>query len=146
MSEIGIGVVGGGYMGKAHSVAMAAVGAVFDTALRPRLEMICASSDASAERYRKSLGFARATADWRALVADERVEAVVIATPQSLHKDIAEAAFALGKPVMCEKPMGTSLAEAEAMVAAADGHINMVGYNYIRTPAAQYVRQLLADG
>ncbi|MEJ6403350.1 Gfo/Idh/MocA family protein [Yoonia sp. 2307UL14-13] len=146
MTEIGIGIVGGGYMGKAHSVAMAAVGAVFDTALRPRLEMICASSDASAERYRQSFGFARATSDWRALVADDRVGAVIIATPQKLHREIAEAAFALGKPVMCEKPMGASLADAEAMVKAAEGHVNMVGYNYVRTPATQFARQLLAEG
>ena len=146
MTEIGIGIVGGGYMGKAHSVAMAAVGAVFDTPLRPRLEMICASSDSSAERYRKSFGFARATADWRMLVADDKVDAIVIATPQNMHREIAEAAFALGKPVMCEKPMGETLADAQAMVDAAKGHINMVGYNYIRTPAAQYARKLLADG
>ncbi|MEL6960312.1 MAG: Gfo/Idh/MocA family oxidoreductase [Pseudomonadota bacterium] len=144
--EIGIGIVGGGYMGKAHSVAMAAVGAVFDTPLRPRLEMICASSDASAETYRQSFGFARATSDWRVLVEDDHVDAIIIATPQALHCDIAKAAFALGKPVFCEKPMGASLDEARAMVTAAQGHINMVGYNYIRTPAAQYARQLLAEG
>ena len=146
MAEIGIGIVGGGYMGKAHSVAMAAVGAVFDTPLRPRLEMICASTETSAERYRQSFGFARATADWTALVEDPKVEAVIIATPQALHREIAEAAFAMGKPVFCEKPMGASLAEAEAMVAAAEGHINMVGYNYIRTPATQYARSLLEAG
>ena len=56
MTEIGIGIVGGGYMGKAHAVAMSAVGAVFDTQLRPRLEMICASSAQSAEKYRKAFG------------------------------------------------------------------------------------------
>lgn len=146
MAEIGIGVVGGGYMGKAHSVALASVAAVFDTPLRPRLEMICASSEESAERYRHSFGFARATADWRALVNDDRVEAIVIATPQKFHREIAEAAFALGKPVMCEKPMGASLEDAEAMVEAASGHANMVGYNYVRTPATQYARKLLEEG
>ena len=148
MTEIGIGVLGGGYMGKAHSVAMAAVGAVFNTALRPRLEMICASTPASAERYRTEFGFARATADWRELVADPRVEAIVIATPQEFHLAIASAAFALGKPVFCEKPMGASLADAEAMVAAAEasGTPNMVGYNYIRTPASHFARNLIADG
>lgn len=148
MTEIGIGILGGGYMGKAHSVAMAAVGAVFNTALRPRLEMICASSAESAERYRVAYGFARGTDDWRVLVADPRVEAIVIATPQSMHREIAEAAFALGKPVLCEKPMGADLADAEAMVAAAEATDtpNMVAYNYIRTPASQYARALIADG
>jgi predicted dehydrogenase len=148
MREIGIGVVGGGYMGKAHSVAMAAVGAVFDTALRPRLEMICATSDASAERYRAGYGFARGTAHWRVLVADPKVEAVVIASPQETHRAIAEMAFSRGKPVLCEKPLGASLEDATAMVAAAEasGCVNMVGFNYIRTPASQFARKLVADG
>jgi predicted dehydrogenase len=148
MPEIGIGIVGGGYMGKAHAAAMAAVGAVFDTALRPRLEMVCARTPASAERYRRAYGFARATDDWRALVADPGVGAVVIAAPQETHRAIAEAAFARAKPVFCEKPLGASLADAEAMTAAAEaaGVANMIGFNYIRTPATQFARQLIADG
>jgi len=146
--EIGIGIVGGGYMGKAHAVAMSAVGAVFDTALRPRLEMVAARTEDSAERYRAAYGFARATADWRALVADPRVEAIVIAATQDTHRAIAEAAFALGKPVLCEKPLGASLDEARAMEAAAEaaGVVAMVGFNYPRTPATQFARQLLMDG
>ena len=63
MTDIGIGIVGGGYMGKAHSVAMSAVGAIFETRLRPRLEVIAATSDASAERYRAAYGFERGTGD-----------------------------------------------------------------------------------
>ncbi len=72
MSQIGIGIVGGGYMGKAHAVAMAAVGAVFDTPLRPRLEMVCATSEDRAADYARAYGFARWTADWSALVADSK--------------------------------------------------------------------------
>ncbi len=148
MDEIGIGLVGGGYMGKAHAVALSAVGAVFDTRLRPRLEVIAASTPTTAERYRRAYGFARATGDWKELVTDPKVGAVVIASPQSTHRAIAEAAFAAGKPVFCEKPLGASLADARAMVAAADasGLANMVGFNYVRTPATQFVRHLLADG
>lgn len=146
MTEIGIGIVGGGYMGKAHAVAMSAVGAVFDTKLRPRLEMVCASTPASAEKYRAAFGFARGTDDWRTLVRDDRVEAVVIAAPQITHREIAETAFALGKPVFCEKPLGASLEDSRAMVAAAEGHVNMSGFNYIRTPASQFARQLIAEG
>ena len=148
MTEIGIGILGGGYMGKAHAVAMSAVGAVFDTGLRPRLEMVCATTQASAERYRASYGFARATDDWRVLVDDPRVQAVVIASPQHTHRAVAEAAFAKGKPVFCEKPLGASLDDSAAMVAAAQasGVVNMVGFNYIRTPASQFARQLIAEG
>jgi predicted dehydrogenase len=148
VQEIGVGIIGGGYMGKAHAVAMASVGAVFNTTLRPRLEMVCSTSIESAERYRSAYGFAEATTDWRELVAAPRVEAVVIASPQETHRAIAEAAFALGKPVLCEKPLGASLEDAMAMTAAAEasGVPNMVGFNYVRTPATQFVRSLIADG
>ena len=148
MTEIGIGIVGGGYMGKAHSVAMSAVGAVFNTALRPRLEMIAASSAESAARYRAEFGFRRAAPDWQTLVNDPLVEAVIIASPQATHRAIAEAALALGKPIFCEKPLADTLADARAMVAAAEaaGVPNMVGFNYIRTPASQFARRLLAEG
>ena len=135
-------------MGKAHAVAMASVGAVFNTTLRPRLEMVSAGSADSAERYRAAYGFNRAASDWRELVADPKVEAIVIASPQSTHRAIAEAAFALGKPVLCEKPMGATLEDSRAMVEAAEkcGAANMVGFNYIRTPASQFARKLIADG
>ncbi len=148
MAEIGIGVVGAGYMGKAHSVAMAAVGAVFDTRLRPRLEMICTTTVVGATDKARAFGFARGTADWRQLVADPKVEAVVIASPQDTHCEIALAALALGKPVLCEKPLGMDLAECRSMVAAAEksGVANMTGFNYIRTPASQLARQIIAAG
>ena len=148
MADIGIGIIGGGYMGKAHAVAFSAVGAVFQTTLRPRLAMVCATSLERAETYRRAYGFDRATDDWQALVNDPAVQAVVIAAPQSTHRAIAEAAFALGKPVLCEKPLGATLEDSRAMLAAAEasGARHMVGFNYIRTPASQYARQLIAEG
>jgi len=147
MAEIGIGLIGGGYMGKAHAVAMSAVGAVFDTALRPKLEMVCGSSPESSERYREAYGFARAANNWRELIEDSAVQAVVIASPQTTHCEIACAAFALNKPVFCEKPLGASLDDAKAMVEAAEkaGCANMIGFNYIRTPASRYARDLVAS-
>lgn len=148
MAEIGIGVVGGGYMGKAHAVAFGSVAAVFDTALRPRLEMVCATSSASAEKYRAAYGFVRATDDWRILVNDPKVEAIVIASPQDTHRDIAVAAFAAGKPVLCEKPLAETPDHAREMVEAAKsaGVANMVGFNYAKTPATQYARKLVQEG
>lgn len=148
MARIGIGIVGGGYMGKAHAVAMAAVGAVFDTKLRPSLEVVCGASSESSERYRAAYGFRRAAADWGDLVDDPAVEAVVIASPQATHRPIAEAAFAAGKPVFCEKPLGETPADAAAMVAAAEasGCANMIGFNYVRTPATQQARRMIAEG
>ena len=148
MTQIGIGIIGAGYMGKAHAVAMAAVGAVFDTALRPRLEMICTTTEAGAAEKARALGFAMGASDWRVLVNDPRVEAVVIASPQDSHCEIALAALALGKPVLCEKPLGNDLAECRTMLAAAEksGAVHMTGFNYIRTPASQLARQIVDSG
>jgi predicted dehydrogenase len=146
MTKIGIGIIGGGYMGKAHAVAMSAVGVVFNTTLRPHLEMVCASSAASAEKYRTAYGFARGTDSWQVLVNDPAVEAVIIASPQDTHREIALAAFQLGKPVFCEKPVGVSLDDTRAMVDAAAGQISMAGFNYIRTPASQFARTLIGEG
>ena len=147
MKEIGIGIVGGGYMGKAHAVAMSAVGAVFNTNLRPRLEMVCGASPVSSKKYRDAYGFKRAADNWEQLVMDKHVEAIIIASPQSTHLQIAKKAFALGKPVFCEKPLGIGVDDGIKMVAAAkkSGAVNMVGFNYIRTPASQFVRQLITD-
>ncbi|MDE2446840.1 MAG: Gfo/Idh/MocA family oxidoreductase [Alphaproteobacteria bacterium] len=148
MVNIGVGIVGGGYMGKAHAVAMAAVGAVFDTALRPSLEMICTTNEAGAFAKARQFGFKRATSNWRKLVEDPAVQAVVVASPQETHHDIALAALANGKHVLCEKPLGLGFEQSRAMVAAAEssGCINMVGFNYIRTPASQLARQIIARG
>ena len=148
MAAIGIGIVGGGYMGKAHAVAMAAVAAVFDTALRPSLEMICTTTPEGAAAKARQFGFARATADWRELVGDPKVDAVVIASPQDTHRQIALAAFAAGKHVFCEKPLGLGAEESREMLDAArrSGRVHMVGFNYIRTPASQLARQIIARG
>ena len=148
VTQIGIGIVGGGYMGKAHAVAMAAVGAVFDTALRPSLEVICTTTDAGAADKARQFGFKRSTSDWRVLVDDPAVQAIVIASPQETHHAIALAAFAQGKHVLCEKPLGLTQAESSEMVTAAEssGCIHMAGFNYIRTPASQLARQMIARG
>ena len=148
MASIGIGIIGAGYMGKAHSVAMAAVGAVFNTALRPRLEMICTTTEEGAAEKARMFGFARSTADWRKLVSDPKVGAVIIASPQSNHCEVALACFAAGKHVLCEKPLGEDLAQCLAMTEAAEksGRIHMMGFNYIRTPASQLARKIIAAG
>ena len=148
MTALGVGVVGTGYMGKAHSVALKAVATVFNTGLRPVCEMICATTEAGAAAKAAEFGFKRSTADWRRLVDDPAVEAVVIASPQRTHREIALAAIAAGKPVFCEKPLGENLDDSEAMTAAADaaGVVNMVGFNYIRTPASQLAREMIEGG
>lgn len=145
---IGVGLVGTGYMGKAHAVALKSVGAVFNSRLRPVCEMICSTTAEGAARKAAEYGFNASTAHWQELVANPRVEAVVIASPQTTHRDIALAAFAAGKPVFCEKPLGASLDDARVMAAAAARSRlpNMVGFNYIRTPAVQLAQQMIAGG
>lgn len=148
MTDIGIGIVGGGYMGKAHAVAMSSVGAIFNTKLRPKLQSIAATSLESAEAYKELYGFQTASPNWEDLVSDPRVEAVIVASPQDTHRAIAEGAFSYGKPVFCEKPLGSTLEDARAMVRAAEkaDAVNMIGFNYIRTPASQFARKLIKNG
>ena len=148
MSKLGIGIIGGGYMGKAHAAAYGSVGTLFETALRPELEMVCATTNLSAEKYQKNYGFKSSTINWKDVVNNPEVGAVVIASPQSTHCEIALAAFKNGKHVFCEKPLGASVEESRTMLAAADasGLIHMTGFNYIRTPASQYARQLISEG
>ena len=120
MTEIGVGIIGGGYMGKAHAVAMSSVGAVFGTGLRPRLEMVAASSEASAKNYAELYGFARFTGDWRNLTQDPKVQAVIVASPPETHLDITRAVVKAGKALFCEKPLGASLSDAEEMTKAVE--------------------------
>jgi len=135
-------------MGKAHAVAMSAVAAIFDTTLRPRLEMICTTTPEGAADKARQFGFARSTADWRDLVTDPAIDAVVIASPQNTHCEIALAALAAGKHVFCEKPLGIGSAESHIMAEAARRSrlVHMTGFNYIRTPASQLARQIIAAG
>ena len=148
MSRLGIGIIGGGYMGKAHAAAYGSVGTLFETTLRPELEMVCATSISSAEKYQKNYGFKSATTDWKEVVNNPNIDAVVIASPQSTHCEIALAAFKNRKHVFCEKPLGASVEESRTMLTAAEasGMVHMTGFNYIRTPASQYARQLIVEG
>jgi predicted dehydrogenase len=148
MTAIGVGLIGTGYMGKAHAVALQAVGAVFNTKLRPVCEVVCSTTAGGAAQKAAEFGFRTSTPDWRDVIENPRVEALVIASPQNTHLPIARAALAAGKPVFCEKPLGASLEEARLMVAAAAaaGLPNMVGFNYIRTPACQLAREIIEGG
>jgi predicted dehydrogenase len=149
--DIGVGMVGYSFMGRAHSLAWNTVGRVFDLPVRPRLAAICGRDKAAAEAAAGRLGWAAAETDWRALIARDDVQLVDIAAPGDLHAPIAIAALAAGKHVLCEKPLANTLAEAEAMRAAADdayprGARAMVGFNYRRVPALALARRLVEQG
>jgi len=148
MKEIGVGVIGTAFMGKAHSIAYAAAGTAFGDGLRPRLEILCDINPERAEIKRREMGFARCTSDYMEVVNDPEVQLVSICVPNSVHKEIAVAALAAGKHVWCEKPMATDLADAEDMLIAARASScqTILGYNYTQNPLVQAARELIDEG
>ena len=146
MKKLNLGVIGGGYMGKAHAVASHSVSAVMELDATVTLGGIAASSLESAQRYTQLFKAPRAFASAEELINSDDIDAVIIASPQDTHLEFVKLCAAAGKPVMCEKPMGRTLKEAEAIANAAQSVINLVAYNYINTPASAYARKLVADG
>ncbi|MFF9489044.1 Gfo/Idh/MocA family protein [Streptomyces sp. NPDC014676] len=146
-----IGMVGYAFMGAAHSQGWRTAGRVFDLPMSPELAVIC-GRDADAVRAAADRhGWAETETDWRALVERDDVDLVDICTPGDSHAEIALAALAAGKHVLCEKPLANSVAEAEAMTraaeeAAARGQSAMVGFNYRRVPATALARRMVAEG
>jgi len=147
--EVRIGLIGAGWMGKAHTVAYRNVPLVFgpEPAV-PTLEVVADVNPAWAEAGGRNLGFARWTADWREVVEDPRVDVVDITTPNDVHAEIALAALAAGKAVYCEKPLANTAAETRAMAEAAEaaGATTLVGFNYLKNPAHPYARALIQGG
>jgi predicted dehydrogenase len=146
--EVGIGLVGSGFMGKAHSLAFRMVGGVFQLKLRPRLELIADISEEIASSAAVELGFSGWTTDWRRLVGDKRVHVVDITTPNALHKPIALAAAVAQKHVYCEKPLAATAADAWEMVEAAEraGVKTQVGFNYLKNPIIRLARDIIDNG
>lgn len=149
MKSFGIGVIGTGYMGKAHALAFRQAFAAFGSEIpEPRLEMLCDADPVRAEQRARECGFARWTGDWRALIVDPAVDVVSITTPNAMHRDMAIAAAEAGKHVYCEKPLALTLADAEAMAAAVRkaGVGSLAGYNYIKNPAVLHAKRLIEAG
>jgi predicted dehydrogenase len=148
MQEIGVGVIGTAFMGKAHSLAYAAAGTAFGGGLRPRLEMVCEIDPDIAKAKQIEMGFARSTTNYMDVVNDPKVQLISICVPNSVHKEIAVAALKAGKHVWCEKPMATTVPEAEEMLAAANESNcqTMLGYNYTQNPLVQSARDLVKEG
>ncbi|GAA5170977.1 Gfo/Idh/MocA family oxidoreductase [Pseudonocardia eucalypti] len=149
MRTVGVGLVSVGWMGKLHSRAYLGIPVVYpDLGLRPKL--VCAA-DTSPERQVYAtdvLGYARATGDYREVVDDPAVDVVSICAPNALHREVALAAAAAGKPFWIEKPVGRDAEDAAAVseAAAASGVVTAVGFNYRQAPAVAHIRRLVADG
>jgi predicted dehydrogenase len=146
-----VGLVGHGFMGRMHSLAWQAVGRAVELPLLPELTALAGRDGAAVERAARAWGWQSWTDDWRSLVERDDIDIVDITTPGALHAEIALAALAAGKHVLCEKPLANTLAEAREMMAAARdaaarGVLSMVGFNYRRTPALALARDLVAQG
>ena len=148
---LGVAVVGYSFMGKAHSNAWRNVGAFHPECPPVRQQVLVGRDPSAVKEAADRYGWAESATDWRSIIEHDDIDIVDICTPGHLHHDIALAALEAGKHVLVEKPLANSLAEAEAMVAAADaaerrGVLSMVGFNYRRVPALALARELIAAG
>jgi predicted dehydrogenase len=146
-----VAMIGHAFMGAAHSQAWRSAPRFFDLPLAPQMAVVCGTDPTRTKAAAERLGWAEASTDWREVVTRDDVDLVDICTPGDTHADIALAALAAGKHVLCEKPLANTVEEAEAMTAAAEsaaaeGVKAMVGFTYRRVPAIALARQLVADG
>jgi predicted dehydrogenase len=146
--KLRIGLIGSGFMGKAHVFGYTTAARVFDLPFEPELHTLADITEAAAAKASTALGFARATADWRALVKDLEIDVVNITTPNALHKEMALAAIAAGKHVYCEKPLAPRAGDAREMAEAAEtiGVKTQVGFNYLCNPMLGLARDMIAGG
>jgi myo-inositol 2-dehydrogenase/D-chiro-inositol 1-dehydrogenase len=148
MKTLNIGLVGYGFMGRTHSNAFLQAPRFFDLPYRPVLKAVAARNADRVKAFAANWGYESVETDWRKLVERKDIDVVDIASPNDTHQEIAVAAAKAGKMVMCEKPLGRTAAEAEAMVSAVEaaGVPNTVWYNYRRVPAVTLIKQLLDEG
>jgi predicted dehydrogenase len=149
--QLRVGMVGYAFMGAAHSQAWRTVNNFFDLPLSARMSVVCGRSADAVSAAAAQLGWDSSTTNWREVVERDDIDLIDICTPGDTHAEIALAALAAGKHVLCEKPLANSVAEAREMVAAAaaaqaHGVRSMCGFNYRRVPAVALMRQMVAEG
>ncbi|MDR0343955.1 MAG: Gfo/Idh/MocA family oxidoreductase [Nocardiopsaceae bacterium] len=151
LPELGVGLVGYAFMGAAHSHAWRTAGRFFNLPMSVRMRALCGRSRERVAAAASRLGWSSYETDWKQLLARDDIQLVDVCTPGGSHAEIAIAALAAGKHVICEKPLANTVAEARAMASAARsaagrGIRSMVGFNYRRLPAATFARDLVAAG
>jgi len=146
--QLNIGMIGYGFMGRAHSNAYCTVNHFFDLEYRPVLKAACARSPEELKKFADTWGYESIETDWRKLLERQDIDAVDICVPNHLHREIALAAAAAGKMILCEKPLSMDTAEGEEMCQAVEqaGVANMVWYNYRRVPAVSLAKQMIDEG
>ena len=145
---LNVGLIGYGFMGRAHANAYCKVNHFFDLQTRPVLKAACARKPAELAAFAARWGWESTESDWRALVERDDIDAIDICSPNNTHRDIVLAAAAAGKTILCEKPLAMNAQEGAEMVAAVEeaGVANMVWFNYRRVPAIAFAKQLVDEG
>ncbi len=148
LPELGVGLIGTGFMGRAHALAFHNARTTFDLPFNLILVALADADAARAQQCAASWGFQRSHDDWQQLISDPAVNLVAITTPNQLHFPMAMAALEAGKAVYCEKPLAVSLAQAREMQAAARkaGVVTRVGYNYQHNPIIGLAKQMIERG
>jgi predicted dehydrogenase len=145
---LNIGLIGCGFMGKAHSNAYTQAGHFFDLNYRPVLKAVCARNREAAQNFANNWGYESVETDWRKLIERSDIDVVDICVPNNLHMEIAIAAAKAGKKILCEKPLAMNSEEGEEMCQAVESArvANMVWYNYRRIPAVTHAKNIIDSG
>ncbi|MCA9187262.1 MAG: Gfo/Idh/MocA family oxidoreductase [Pirellulaceae bacterium] len=145
---LNIGMIGYGFMGRAHTNAYKRVSDFFSLEYRPVLKAACARDKEKVTAFAENWGYESVETDWRKLLERSDIDAVDICVPNNLHKEMAIAAAEAGKMILCEKPLAMNVAEGEEMCAAVEkaGVPNIVWYNYRRVPAVTLAKRLIDEG
>lgn len=146
---LNVAMIGGGFMGKAHAMAYAAMPMFFWPAPAiPHRKVIVDVTDALAEEAKTRFGFEESSSDWQSVVARDDIDVIDICTPNNIHAEIAIAAAKAGKHIICEKPLARGGEEAKTMLDAVEnaGVIHMVAFNYRRTPAVALAKKYIEEG
>jgi len=147
-TPLNIGMIGYGFMGRAHSNAYRQVSQFFPRKHRPVLKACCARNEAKIKAFAENWGYESYETDWKKLIARDDIDVVDIGSPNNTHREIVLAAAKAGKMILCEKPLAMNVAEGEEMCAAVEkaGVPNMVWFNYRRVPAISLAKQLVDEG
>src|SRR5687767_8420968 len=147
---LNVGVIGYGFMGRAHSNAWRKAPNFFESArtVRPVLKAACGRDAAATKAFAATWGYESVETDWKKLIERKDIDAVDVCAPNNVHREIALAAAKAGKIILCEKPLSMNAAEGEEMVRAVESANvpNMVWYNYRRVPAVTFAKQLIDEG
>lgn len=148
MKQLNVGLIGYGFMGRAHSNAFRKAGNFFDLPYTLNLKAVCARNEDKVKEFAQRWGYESCETDWRRLLAREDIDLVDIACPNNMHREIAMAAAKAGKMILCEKPLSMNGPEGLKMVQAVEKAKvpNMVWYNYRRIPAVTLAKQLIDEG